>query len=128
MFQLWKLFKLMNRRSWIIGLWNRAEFIVLTVHLPALQNMVIIKHNSSQYTVLHCLDWGGARISMKGSYCMATPGFQMAFCLCLGFSIKKHNTPIFLVFKYPPPLKLFWERLIRLISDYELMIHVLICI
>jgi hypothetical protein len=34
------------------------NLLSVTVHLPALQNMVITKHNSSQYIALPCLGRG----------------------------------------------------------------------
>jgi hypothetical protein len=49
----------------------------------------------------------------------------MAFCLCLGFSIKKLIAQ-FSSFQVPP-LKLFLREAYK-VSANELMIHVLICI
>ena len=54
----------------------------------------------------------------------------MAFCLCLGFSIKKINGAIFKFSSTPPPpppLKHFLREAYK-VSANELMIHVLICI
>ena len=60
-------------------------------------------------------------------YILNQSGFQMAFCLCLGFSIKKINSPIFKFSSIPPPKKTFLREAYK-VSANELMIHVLICI
>ena len=86
----------------------------LFVPIPGVVDIFIYLHNIVERIVKDGLDTDASKDILKK--CLAVlsednelrTGFQMAFCLCLGFSIKKINSPIFKFSRTPP--KTFFAR------------------